>query len=277
MKRSIILWVIAVLITVASAVYQRMTGPTYPIRGEITIEGTTVQYTLPTSHAGETNCPIEIPMTDNAMSGMIDWKRYKSSDHWSTEVMKMKDGKLVGELPLQPPAGKIMYRVRLAKGMNTMTINDGNEVIIRFRGDVPWFIIIPHVLCMFLGMLFSTRAGMDFFNQNKDLVKLANWTLLLLICGGFVFGPLVQKFAFNEYWTGWPFGGDLTDNKTAIAVLFWVIAAILIRKTERPAKWAVIAAIVTFIVFLIPHSLLGSEIDYSKVESQPVSSLLRTP
>jgi len=38
-------------------------------------------------------------------------------------------------------------------------------------------------------------------------------------------GPLVQLNAFGDLWTGWPFGGDWTDNKTLFAFIFWVIAA----------------------------------------------------
>ena len=78
--------------------------------------------------------------------------------------------------------------------------------------------------------------------------------------GGFVLGPLVQKAAFGEYWTGIPWGWDLTDNKTLFAALFWAAAVFLQRKGEdrRPAVLA--AALATLVVFAIPHSVWGSEI-----------------
>ncbi len=46
--------------------------------------------------------------------------------------------------------------------------------------------------------------------------------MMLLVLGGFLLGPIVQKYAFGAFWTGWPFGEDLTDNKTAVAVLAWL-------------------------------------------------------
>ncbi len=49
-----------------------------------------------------------------------------------------------------------------------------------------------------------------------------------------ILGPIVQKYAFGELWTGIPFGWDLTDNKTLIAFLFWILAVIMNRKKERP-------------------------------------------
>jgi hypothetical protein len=80
----------------------------------------------------------------------------------------------------------------------------------------------------------------------------------------------VQKFAFGSLWTGFPFGYDLTDNKTLIAFIGWVIALIAGRKGKPARGWVLAAAILLLIVFLIPHSLLGSELDYSEV-SKPQS------
>lgn len=50
MKRSILLWLLALVITLASAVYQRMTGPTHPERGNFVLEGQSAAYKLPCAH-----------------------------------------------------------------------------------------------------------------------------------------------------------------------------------------------------------------------------------
>ena len=89
--------------------------------------------------------------------------------------------------------------------------------------------------------------------------------IALLGIGGLFLGPLVQKAAFGAYWTGWPFGTDLTDNKTAVAVLAWVVAAFRARG-GRDARLAVgVAALVTLAVFMVPHSAWGSQVDWSKL------------
>jgi hypothetical protein len=77
-----------------------------------------------------------------------------------------------------------------------------------------------------------------------------------------VLGPIVQYYAFGDLWTGIPFGWDLTDNKTLIALLFWILAVIMNRKKERPLYTA-LAAFVLLLVYSIPHSLFGSELDYT--------------
>jgi hypothetical protein len=91
-----------------------------------------------------------------------------------------------------------------------------------------------------------------------------------LLIGGFVLGPAVQLYAFDAWWTGFPFGTDLTDNKTLIALIVWLTAFFMYKRTTRPRVWAFAAAVVMMIIFLIPHSLLGSELDYNKLNKQQV-------
>ena len=127
---------------------------------------------------------------------------------------------------------------------------------------------------MFLGLLFSTRTAIEAFIGGARTFKLALWTLGFLIVGGLIFGPVVQKYAFGAYWTGWPFAdgvsfnlfvtGDMTDNKTLVMVLAWVLAIFKLRKDPTNKFWPAFAAIMVMIVYLIPHSVLGSEIDHTK-------------
>ncbi|MFC1556565.1 hypothetical protein ACFL6I_04495 [candidate division KSB1 bacterium] len=46
----------------------------------------------------------------------------------------------------QPPAGKLMYRALLSHNNILFRLPENNPVVIRFRGDVPPFILIPHSL-----------------------------------------------------------------------------------------------------------------------------------
>jgi hypothetical protein len=77
-----------------------------------------------------------------------------------------------------------------------------------------------------------------------------------------ILGPLVQNYAFGELWTGIPFGWDLTDNKTLIALIFWILAVYMNRKSDKPV-YTVLAAVILLLVYSIPHSLFGSQLDYA--------------
>jgi hypothetical protein len=85
----------------------------------------------------------------------------------------------------------------------------------------------------------------------------------LLVVGGLVLGPVVQKFAFDAYWTGWPLGTDMTDNKTLWAFLAWLPATVMALRGKR-TRWAVVLGwLVMTGVFLIPHSVRGSQLDWN--------------
>jgi hypothetical protein len=118
---------------------------------------------------------------------------------------------------------------------------------------------------MFAGMLLSTAAGLAALDKKRNPRRFVLWTVALLFAGGFLLGPLVQKFAFGVAWSGFPLGLDLTDNKTLIAFLFWIVAFLAGRKGKPARPFVIAASLVTLLVFLIPHSLLGSEYDYSKM------------
>lgn len=257
------LWVLAIAVTLASAVYQRMTGPSYPVRGERDLTGEIVRYKLIRTFDGSGDAPVRVA-APSGTEGTLAWRRHKSSDRWTYIAMKPEGAELVGSLPHQPPAGKLEYRVILQRLGERVWLT-GPPVVIRFRGHVPLAVLVLHVIAMFAGMLCSNRAGLEAMLAPKpDYRKLAAWTLGLLTVGGMILGPVVQKYAFGEFWTGWPFGTDLTDNKTAGAWILWIAAYFAVRQGWKRAGWVVLAAAaVTLAVYLVPHSMFGSELKYN--------------
>jgi hypothetical protein len=271
------LWILAFLITAATAVYQRVTGPTYPIQGKATIAGTQVDYEFPTSYETGENCPVQIQVQNPGIKGTLFYKKHKVVETWTIVPLERKEGSLVGWLPQQPPAGKLEYKIVLTSEEGNVSLPEKGPVVIRFKGAVPLWILIPHVMVMFLAMLFSARTGIEALRPKSNPRKLALWTTGLLFVGGFILGPLVQKFAFGSWWTGFPLGFDLTDNKTLIAFVGWIAALIAGRKGKPARGWVLAASILLLIIFLIPHSLLGSELDYAEMEGPPLARITSFP
>lgn len=187
--------------------------------------------------------------------GCSDWTSHCVSNSREEE-------KLIAALPSQPQAGKYEYYIELTDDTEQVVIGKENTIKIRFRGEVPAYVLIPHILIIFAAMLISTVAGFYAFYKLPHYKRIANIAFITLIVGGMIFGPWVQWHAFSAAWTGVPFGWDLTDNKTLIATIFWTIAFFANRKKERPG-WIIAAAIILLIIFSIPHSMMGSELDYS--------------
>ena len=46
MRKPAVQWTIAVLLTLTSAVWQRMSGPTYPVAGKVALEGSAAKMKL---------------------------------------------------------------------------------------------------------------------------------------------------------------------------------------------------------------------------------------
>ncbi len=264
MRNTVLKWSIAILITVVAAYYQRTTGPTYELRGKFEVEGVTYKYELPRSHGGEGGQIVSLAIPDTSLHASLHYKRYKLNENWVILHMKREDGVLKAELPHQPPAGKLEYFITVSKNGKTLTIPHETTVVIRFRGEVPPWVLGPHILFMFISMLFANYAGIEAFFKGSKIRKYTLLTCIFLFIGGMIFGPLVQKLAFGSYWTGVPFGFDLTDNKTLIALIFWLLALWRISKSDHPNArwWVILAAVVMLIVFLIPHSIMGSELNY---------------
>ncbi len=256
-------WIIAVILTIAFASYQRMTGPTYPIKGKTKVDNQEISYKLLRTWGGTSDAKIEIIVPEN-IAGEVTYKRYKSNDEWLTLPMTRTDNKITATLPNQPPAGKIVYNIVLKSNKSQVKITE-EPVVIRFKGDVPSWLLILHVIFIFGAMLMTIRTAMEaIFKRNRTFL-FTKITLLFWLAGGMVFGPIMQEYAFGALWTGWPFGHDLTDNKTLVALIFWIIAYFKLRKDSTNRLWPIIAAVVMLVVFFIPHSVLGSEIDYTQI------------
>jgi hypothetical protein len=260
-----LLWIFAIALTLSSAVYQRMTGPTYPERVTSEIAGQTVNAKLLTSHSVSTDLPVAVTAADEAITGQVVYRRLGAGDDWTVVAMTRDGEQLTASLPKQPSAGKLEYSVMLESGGAQLQLSGEEAVVARFKGDVPAAILVPHIFLMFFAMLWSNRAAMEALVKGDRLVRQSLWALLMLVVGGLILGPIVQKYAFGAYWTGWPFGGDLTDNKLAVAVLAWAFAAWKVRTGFR---WpAVLAALILLAMYMIPHSVLGSTLDYETMQT----------
>jgi hypothetical protein len=260
MRRSTLLWILALFVTLAAAVWQERTGPTYPVRGQVTLGGQVFNLKLTRSwDVGDQ--PIQLNVSDPAVHARLRWRRYPTSEPWQVIAMARSADVLQASLPHQPPAGKLEYQVELAREQERV-IFPARPAVTRFKGLVSPAVLVPHIFTIFLGMLFSTRTALEAVANGPSRRVLTWLTLLFIVVGGLVLGPLVQKAAFGAYWTGVPWGYDLTDNKTLIMAVAWVWAAWRISRS-RAARWSLVfAALVTLAVFVIPHSAWGSEIKW---------------
>lgn len=255
MKKSLY-WLLAIVITLVLSVYQRMTGPTYPQKVTVELNGKPYKLKLPRSGVQQDEI-VKLKDVPSDVKAQMHYRRYPTKDDYTTVDFQWKEGELQAALPVQPVAGKLQYYITV----------DGKDylkeepLLIRFRNDVPAGILVPHILLMFGAMLFAVYTFLLVITR-KAYRKWLRITVGTLFAGGFILGPLVQHAAFGPWWAGFPYGTDLTDNKTLLSFLFF--AAALATLKWKYNKWVVSLAVLFMIaIFSIPHSTYGSEYDYS--------------
>lgn len=258
-----LVWILAIIVTGAAMVYQRVNGPTRPLRVKLFLnEAGEYSFRLPRSHGGISDCPLNLIVPDSMVNAAVIYRLYPSDEQWEPVTMERSGDTLKAMLPHQPPAGKLEYYFQFRHQGELTRLPAAETVVIRFRGDVPAGIIIPHALLMFVAMLLSNLTLLQVIFNMKQYKLFGILTTIFLFIGGLVFGPMVQYHAFGQYWTGFPVGFDLTDNKTLIAFLFWLLAVIGNLRRDRRLL-AALAAVIMLVIFTIPHSVKGSELDRS--------------
>lgn len=272
--RPAILWVLALLLMAATVIYQRRTGPTHPLRGTVTVRGKAIAYKLIRSE--ETVRDARVALPDPGVPATLVWRRFPLQEAWTRQAMarETKDGRaeVAGYLPRQLAAGKLEYTVEVGEPGAVQRIPALDPIMLRYKGPVSTPLLIAHLSLMFMAVLAGLRAGLGALFGAQAPRRLLWATLGCMTVGGLVLGPFVQKAAFGHYWTGFPWGYDLTDNKTLLMWGVWVLAALIAGPKPRSREgWAraavLVATLAMAVVYLIPHSLRGSQLDYSKVKA----------
>ena len=81
----------------------------------------TVPLKLERSHENIERQPVKVAVSNRAVSGAVEWRRFPSGDAWQSEPLTRRADVLEACIPpapqpLMPAAGKLEYRVHLAKG-----------------------------------------------------------------------------------------------------------------------------------------------------------------
>ena len=155
-----LIWIFAIVFTVVIAGYQRRTGPTYPMRVKKELGHTLIKADLTRSYDGQDDAKVILNLPDTSIHGKVQFRKFKSYDEWITAPMARKGDLLIASLPHQDISGKVMYYIKLTKGNEQVLLND-DAAVLRYKGHMPLLLLIPHIIIIFLAMLFSTITGLE--------------------------------------------------------------------------------------------------------------------
>ena len=106
LNKTYLLWIFAVVITLGSVVYQRMTGPSYPVRVSQTLPtGEIVKAKFLTTYESVSDAPVRVVVTNHDYSGRLEWRRINSHDNLYIIHLSRIGDTLTAALPMHPPPG----------------------------------------------------------------------------------------------------------------------------------------------------------------------------
>jgi len=214
---------------------------------------------------------------DRALEPVIRYKVGKEEALRTVVMTGEGDGTWRAVLPELGKGTKIYYSLELLRGGETVArIPEKSEsfLFIKYKGKVSAVVLTLHILFMFASFYFMVQSLWSALGilagraWKAEAVRHARWVLISSFIGCWPLGFILNYQAFGPVWEGFPFGYDVTDNKTQIMFVFWLVSLLLVRGSflgrgeERDTLGApgfAIAVIVSFIVslllFIVPHSL----------------------
>jgi hypothetical protein len=271
-------YIAALILTVLLLVIARRTATRYSEEIDTKVDGITINHKTTTEYfIKDPNHPGAGPVV-TLKSSETDRERAvvsyseKVGGPYSLIEMTPENGVFSAHLPPRAIGQKWFYQINVYKdNIKLATIPPDREQFIKFKGIVAPYIIGPHILFMFATIFFGLMTvftSIDLARGKGDLRKSVFFLLLTLVSsvlGGLAFGIEVTRQTFGEGWGGWPIGHDWTDTKTEILILFWLVTFFLsarglfgrkITISEKAySSLVIISFVVTFITFLIPHSI----------------------
>jgi hypothetical protein len=198
----------------------------------------------------------------------------------SVEMTPVSEGTWSAKLPAREKGERLEYGLRISTGgtrEDGSSSRSGTESgfhVIKYKGEVSPTILVLHILCMFAGFFFIVEAligslAMLFKGEGKDFtLAQVRWVLLFTFLGGWPLGFALNWQRFGTVWEGFPFGYDVTDNKTQLVFILWLVVAALswksfaCRRTGRDlagprtvATAVIVSSVLSLILYLVPHSL----------------------
>jgi len=258
-------FLLSLLITIFILLFQRITGPTYPRKFIINDNQVKLKTILIRSANNNKKAQIVINGTINNISAKLFYKKYKFEKNYNSVNFSKINNKLIAYLEPLPAGGKYEYYI-LVNNHNSGITYKSPKTIIRFKNPVPTSFILLHIIFIFSGFFMSSLTFIESItkkNSINSILKKVKYSIILFFIGGLIFGPIIQKYAFNVWWSGFPFNIDLTDNKMLILQIFWTYFYYKAKKTNN-LKYIIYGFILIVLVFLVPHSILGSEYDFKE-------------
>lgn len=208
---------------------------------------------------------------------VVRWISPPSSEIQARGMWEIKKGLFEACLPKLEKGTKIKYWITASNVEGTkvrVPADPGKFGVLRYKGTASSVVIGAHVLFMFgafFFMVMSVLAAIEILRgreDKKNAVRAARWVLASSFIGGWPLGFILNHQTFGTLWEGFPFGYDVTDNKTQAIFILWFVSMLLSwgsfigrgEEKDRLGRRAfalsiVVCFAVSLVLFILPHSM----------------------
>lgn len=208
---------------------------------------------------------------------VVRWISPPSREIQARSMWEIKKGVFEACLPKLEKGTKIKYWITVStvEGPKMRVPSDpGKFGVLRYKGKASNLVVGAHVVFMFgafFFMVMSFLAAIEILRgreDKKNAVRAARWVLASSFIGGWPLGFLLNYQTFGTLWEGFPFGYDVTDNKTQVIFILWLVSLFLAwgsfigrgeEKDRLGRKAFALAIVACFVIslalFVLPHSI----------------------
>ncbi len=276
--------IVAFLFTLFLLAFTRKTTAVRSVDKMVEMQGVSIEHVTVPKQVGD-----EIPVISAKLVGASEIRLvYKIGKEGEYQSIKMspkpgEENVFIASIPIHPKGMKAWYYLEAIDRRDSEEVKitlpekssgQVDPIRLKFEGQVPAYVIIPHVLTIFAAIFFATLTlftAVDIKKGKGTLarsVKYCSVMFLFLFIGFFPFGWAMNYFAFGVLWEAFPFGRDVTDNKSQIMFLIWLSTLFTVKGTvwgkgegrnlvsdRGYSSLVIFSFIATMIILAIPHSL----------------------
>ena len=208
---------------------------------------------------------------------VVRWITPPSSEIQARGMWEIRKGLFEARLPEFEKGTTIKYWITASNVAGTkvrVPADPGKFGVLKYKGKASKLVIGAHVAFMFgafFFMVMSFLAAIEILRGREDkrnAVRAARWVLATSFIGGWPLGFLLNYQTFGTVWEGFPFGYDVTDNKTQVIFILWLVSLFLAwgsfigrgeEKDRLGRKAFALAIVACFVIslalFVLPHSI----------------------
>jgi hypothetical protein len=241
-------------------------------------EGMTLRHRTVTQQVGPGQPKLVVRVEPVQRLGMVvRWVAPPSSGIESRSMVSFGEGRYQGYLPAMPRGTRIRYWIT-ARNVEQTTAripgDPGRLVTLKYKGKASPWVIGTHVAFMFAAFFFMVLTLFGAIRMlrgregKRGTVRSARWVLLFSFMGTWPLGLALNYQTFGVLWQGFPFGSDVTDNKTQLMFVFWLAVLLLVRGSfmgkgeerdrigPKTFAWGIVVSFVlSLALFILPHSM----------------------